>query len=130
MNEEDRLPKVMCGECTDKLNLLSDFREKAYKTETALLTMADLVKVKDEANNLYCIYTIIKLPLHNTAIKNCLVLQHCTVLHFMLTYFQGEPLPLQIVGIHNKLLTNNLAKYIFKIFFVVTLKMKPKKFSF
>lgn len=41
VNEEDRLPKVMCGECTYKLDLLSDFRDRAYKTETALLTLAD-----------------------------------------------------------------------------------------
>jgi hypothetical protein len=51
VNEEDQLPKIMCGECTLKLDLLSDFREKAYKTETTLLTMADLDKIKDEVNN-------------------------------------------------------------------------------
>jgi len=50
--EGDQLPKNMCGECTQKLDLLSDFREKAFKTETALLTMADLQKVKVEVYNI------------------------------------------------------------------------------
>jgi hypothetical protein len=50
--EEDQLPKNMCGECTLKLDLLSDFREKAFKTETALLTMAHSQRVKDEVNKI------------------------------------------------------------------------------
>lgn len=48
MTEEDRLPKIMCGECSYKLDLLSDFRDKAYKTETQLLSKIDVNKVKAE----------------------------------------------------------------------------------
>jgi hypothetical protein len=48
--EEDELPKIMCGECSFKLNLVSDFREKAYKTETHLLSKVDVVKVKAEVS--------------------------------------------------------------------------------
>jgi hypothetical protein len=45
VTEDDKLPKIMCGECAYKLDLLSDFREKAYKTETRLLSE---VEVKTE----------------------------------------------------------------------------------
>jgi len=38
----------MCGECSYKLDLLSDFREKAYKTETELLSQVDVNQVKAE----------------------------------------------------------------------------------
>jgi hypothetical protein len=41
VTEEDQLPKIMCGECSYKLDLLSNFREKAYKTETHLLFKVD-----------------------------------------------------------------------------------------
>jgi hypothetical protein len=36
--EEDELPKIMCSECSYKLDLLSAFREKAHKAETELLS--------------------------------------------------------------------------------------------
>jgi hypothetical protein len=48
VTEVDQLPKIMCGECTYKLDLISDFREKAYKTETQLLSKVDVNKVKAE----------------------------------------------------------------------------------
>lgn len=51
VTEEDRLPKIMCGECTYKLDLISDFRDKAYKTETLLLSKLDLDIVKPEVKN-------------------------------------------------------------------------------
>jgi hypothetical protein len=48
VSKEDPLPKIMCGECSYKLDLLSDFREKAYKTETELLSQVDVNQVKAE----------------------------------------------------------------------------------
>jgi hypothetical protein len=46
--EEDQLPKIMCGECAYKLDLLSDFREKAFKTESQLLSKIQVRNVKAE----------------------------------------------------------------------------------
>lgn len=64
MTEEDRLPKIMCGECTYKLDLISDFRDKAYKTETLLLSKLDLDIVKPEVkNSMQDQYYIINLAL-------------------------------------------------------------------
>jgi hypothetical protein len=50
VSEEDQLPKIMCGECSYKLDLFSFFRDKAYKTETQLLAKAhaNVVDLKDE----------------------------------------------------------------------------------
>jgi hypothetical protein len=45
---EDQLPKLMCGECSYKLDLLSDFRENAFKTETQLLSKVADNTVKTE----------------------------------------------------------------------------------
>jgi hypothetical protein len=42
VTEADQLPKIMCGECSYKLDLLSDFRDKAYKTETHLLSEVEV----------------------------------------------------------------------------------------
>jgi hypothetical protein len=46
----DQLPKLMCGECSYKLDLFSFFRDKAYETETQLLSKVDEVneEVKTE----------------------------------------------------------------------------------
>ncbi|XP_059488301.1 zinc finger protein 271-like [Neocloeon triangulifer] len=41
---EDRLPKILCGECSYKLDLLSDFRDVCVKTETLLLSLIDGIK--------------------------------------------------------------------------------------
>ncbi|CAB3383243.1 Hypothetical predicted protein [Cloeon dipterum] len=41
---QDRLPKHMCGECAYKLDLLSEFRDKAVKTEHLLESLVDGVK--------------------------------------------------------------------------------------
>jgi hypothetical protein len=48
VTEVDELPKIMCGECSYKLDLISDFREKACKTETELLSIVDINKVDAE----------------------------------------------------------------------------------
>jgi hypothetical protein len=50
VSEEDQLPKIMCGECSYKLDLFNFFRDKAYKTETQLLAKAhaNVVDLKDE----------------------------------------------------------------------------------
>jgi hypothetical protein len=45
VTEDDKLPKIMCGECSYKLDLLSDFREKALETAIQLLSE---VEVKTE----------------------------------------------------------------------------------
>jgi hypothetical protein len=50
VTEEDQLPKIMCGECSYKLDLISDFKDKAFKTETELLSKMDENKVKAEVN--------------------------------------------------------------------------------
>jgi DNA-directed RNA polymerase subunit RPC12/RpoP len=42
VTEDDKLPKIMCGECSYKLDLLSDFRDKAYKTETHFLSEVEV----------------------------------------------------------------------------------------
>jgi hypothetical protein len=47
------LPKIMCGECTYKLDLISNFRETAYKTETELLSQVDVNLVKAEVINVF-----------------------------------------------------------------------------
>jgi hypothetical protein len=44
VTEEDPLPKHMCGECAYKLDLFSDFRDKAVKTEVMLVSLVDGVK--------------------------------------------------------------------------------------
>jgi len=44
VTEQDRLPKIMCGECAYKLDLLSEFRDKAVKTEHLLESLVDGVK--------------------------------------------------------------------------------------
>ncbi|XP_059484614.1 zinc finger protein 493-like [Neocloeon triangulifer] len=41
---EDPLPKNMCGECAYKLDLMSDFRDKAVKTEVMLVSLVEGVK--------------------------------------------------------------------------------------
>ncbi|KAF4521678.1 hypothetical protein B566_EDAN006266 [Ephemera danica] len=41
VKEDDRLPKVLCGECVYKLDLLHEFREKSQKTEAYLFTLID-----------------------------------------------------------------------------------------
>jgi hypothetical protein len=46
--EEDQLPKLMCGECSYKLELLSDFREKAFETETQLHSKIHANNIKSE----------------------------------------------------------------------------------
>lgn len=44
VTEQDRLPKIMCGECVYKLDLLSEFRENVVKTEHLLESLVDGVK--------------------------------------------------------------------------------------
>ncbi|XP_065346249.1 oocyte zinc finger protein XlCOF7.1-like isoform X13 [Cloeon dipterum] len=41
---EDPLPKNICGECSYKLDLMSDFREKAVKTDVMLVSLVEGVK--------------------------------------------------------------------------------------
>ncbi|XP_065348024.1 zinc finger protein 883-like isoform X2 [Cloeon dipterum] len=48
--EEDPLPKIMCGECAYKLDLLSEFREKSAKTESALMVLLKQ-DIKHEASD-------------------------------------------------------------------------------
>jgi hypothetical protein len=48
VTEDDPLPKIMCGECSYKLDMLSDFKERAYKTETQLLSKVNVIKGKTE----------------------------------------------------------------------------------
>jgi hypothetical protein len=44
VTEQDRLPKIMCGECVYKLDLLSEFRDNVVKTEHLLESLVDGVK--------------------------------------------------------------------------------------
>jgi hypothetical protein len=48
VSEEDQLPKIMCGDCAYRLDLLSAFREKACKIESELLSKVDVMEVKPE----------------------------------------------------------------------------------
>jgi hypothetical protein len=52
VSEEDHLPKIMCGECSYKLDMLSDFKKSALKTEMELFSKVDVLKVKSEVNDL------------------------------------------------------------------------------
>jgi hypothetical protein len=49
---EDELPKIMCGECSYKLELFGFFIDKAFKTESQLLAKLHADKVKAEVYNL------------------------------------------------------------------------------
>lgn len=40
MTEKDLLPKLVCGECAYKLDLLSEFRNKVVSTEKFLESLA------------------------------------------------------------------------------------------
>jgi cellobiose-specific phosphotransferase system component IIA len=48
VSEDDQLPKIMCSECSCKLNLMSDFKDKAHKAQTQLLSKVRGNKVKAE----------------------------------------------------------------------------------
>jgi hypothetical protein len=56
VSEEDHLPKIMCGECSYKLDMFSDFKNNALKTELELFSKVDFVNVNSEVckNNLNC----------------------------------------------------------------------------
>jgi hypothetical protein len=56
VTEADDLPKIMCGECSYKLDLISDFRDTAYKTETELLSMVVGNKIKAEVKIVGCFF--------------------------------------------------------------------------
>jgi hypothetical protein len=56
VTEEDQLPKIMCGECSYKLDLLSDFKEKALETAIQLLSE---VEVKTEVLKFFLKATIL-----------------------------------------------------------------------
>jgi hypothetical protein len=57
VTEDDPLPKIMCGECSYKLDLLSDFKERAYKTETQLLSKVNEIKGKTKVDYRYLIFS-------------------------------------------------------------------------
>jgi KRAB domain-containing zinc finger protein len=48
VREEDQLPKLVCGECSYKLELMSDFRVKAFQTETQLHCKIHADNIKTE----------------------------------------------------------------------------------
>jgi hypothetical protein len=44
VTEKDPLPKLVCGECAYKLDLLSEFRIKVVSTEQFLESLASEIK--------------------------------------------------------------------------------------
>jgi len=44
VTEKDPLPKIVCGECAYKLDLLSEFRSKVVTTEQILESLASEIK--------------------------------------------------------------------------------------
>jgi len=64
VTEEDELPKIMCGECSHKLDLMSDFKEKAHKTERELTSKIDAIKVKAKVISSF-LFVYIFVPVSN-----------------------------------------------------------------
>jgi hypothetical protein len=74
VSEEDELPKIMCGDCAYRLDLLSDFRDKAHKTETHLLSKIRGSNVKVEVSFVYLLvqkFTLIFLNSFDRYFCNC-----------------------------------------------------------